>query len=120
MRKAVIGLLFVCAMPGAALADCVVDPWSIPYMGSNVTAYVGARAGEQCQIPVYVGGTNTLQSIAINSPPGNGTAVVGQGDIIYYQPNPGFAGQDAFSFSVTGGGPGGSGTSIVQVRLTVR
>jgi len=119
LRKVAIAILLsVVAAP--AFADCVVDPWRIPYLGSNVTAYVGAHAGESCQIPVYVGGTSMIQSITISAAPGQGTATVGQGDIVWYQPNPGFVGQDTFAFVVTGSGPGSSGSSTVQVSISVR
>ncbi|MET0869076.1 MAG: Ig-like domain-containing protein [Pseudorhodoplanes sp.] len=102
-----------------AYAQCAVQPWSIPYLGSNTSTTMAAGSGQPCQIYPSVGGTNVMTGIAIVAPANNGTASASN-DVIVYQSQPGFTGQDSFTFTITGNGPGGSGTSAVQVGVTVQ
>jgi len=104
-----------------AYADCAVEPWSIPYLGSNTSTTMLAGSGQVCQISPGVGGTNVITSVTISVPARNGSASVGAGgDAVLYQSQPGFTGQDSFTFTLSGSGPGGSGSSAVQVSVTVQ
>ena len=103
-----------------AYAQCAVEPWSIPYLGSNTSTTMLAGSGQVCQIDPGVGGTNVITSVTISVPARNGSASVGAGDVVSYQSQSGFTGQDSFTFTLSGSGPGGSGSSAVQVSVTVQ
>jgi hypothetical protein len=104
-------------LPG--YAQCAVEPWSIPYLGSNTSTTMLAGSGQVCQIDPSVGGTNVITSVKISAAPTNGSASV-NGDAVSYQSQSGFTGQDSFTFTLSGSGPGGSGSSAVQVNVTVK
>jgi len=118
-RIAVVAALLIASSHAPAQAQCAVQPWSIPYLGSNTSTTMAVGSGQPCQIYPSVGGTNAMTGISISSPASNGTASASS-DVITYQSQPGFTGQDSFTFTITGSGPGGSGTSAVQVGVTVR
>ncbi|MFN3349386.1 Ig-like domain-containing protein [Pseudorhodoplanes sp.] len=104
---------------GPALAQCGVQPWGIPYLGSNTSTSMSVGSGQPCQVYVNVGGTNIITSVAVTAHPSHGTASA-RDDIVTYRSRPGFTGQDSFTFSLSGSGPGGSGTSSVQVSVSVQ
>ena len=102
----------------AAEARCVV-----PRFPFNVNQTSGASMsvpkGSRCSINVHAGGRSRFDRMSIVSPPRNGIAVtrsVGVG----YQPKPGFTGDDAFTFAVTGQFAQGAGTATVRVKVTVQ
>ncbi len=115
----ILSVLLACS-GGAAQAQCAVQPWSVPYYGSNTSTSMSVGSGQPCQVYPSVGGTNIITSVAISAAPGNGSASVGGGDVVTYQSNPGFTGQDSFAFTISGSGPGGAGSSAVQVSVSVQ
>ena len=119
MLRGVIAALVLVASYWPVYAQCAVEPWSIPYLGSNTSTTMLAGSGQVCQIDPGVGGTSVLTSVAISAAPANGSASV-NGDAVLYQSQSGFTGQDSFTFTLSGSGPGGSGTSSVQVSVTVK
>jgi hypothetical protein len=119
LRTVVVGsVLFGCSI-GQAFAQCAVEPWGIPYFGSNTSTAMSAGSGQPCQVYASVGGTNIVTSVSVIAPPREGTASVSD-NVVTYQSRPGFTGQDSFTFSVSGSGPGGSGSSSVQVSVSVQ
>ena len=110
----VLSILLACS-GGAA-----VQPWSVPYYGSNTSTTMAVGSGQACQVYPSVGGTNIITSVTISAAPGNGSASVNAGDVVTYQSQPGFTGQDSFTFTISGSGPGGAGSSAVQVSVTVQ
>ncbi len=102
-----------------AQGQCAVQPWSLPYYGSNTSTSMSVGSGQPCQIYPSVGGTNVITSVSISSPPGNGSASASN-DVVTYQSRPGFTGQDSFTFTISGSGPGGAGSSAVQVSVSVQ
>ena len=120
LRAVVVASVLLGCSYWPAYADCAVEPWSIPYLGSNTSTTMLAGSGQVCQINPSVGGTNVITSVAICVPARNGSASVGAGDVVLYQSQPGFTGQDSFTFTLSGSGPGGSGSSAVQVSVTVQ
>ncbi len=118
-RTAILSLLVLGGTSGSALAQCAVQPWGIPYLGSNTSTSMSAGSGQPCQVYVNAGGTNVISSVVVTAPPANGT-VSASDDVVTYRSRPGFSGQDSFTFSVSGSGPGGSGSSSVQVNVSVQ
>lgn len=119
MLRGVIAASILFACPWPAFAVCLIEPWSIPYLGSNTSTTMLASSGQVCQIDPGAGGTNIITSVTISAAPANGSASV-NGDAVLYQSQSGFTGQDSFAFTLSGSGPGGSGSSSVQVSVTVR
>jgi hypothetical protein len=119
MLRGVIAALVLVGSRWPVYALCAVEPWSIPYLGSNTSTTMLAGSGQVCQISPGAGGTNVITSVAISAAPTNGSASV-NGDAVLYQSQSGFTGQDSFTFTLSGSGPGGSGSSAVQVSVTVK
>jgi hypothetical protein len=113
-----VSVLWGCSY-GPVSAQCAVQPWSIPYFGSNTSTTMAVGSGQPCQVYTNVGGTNIFTSVAVSAPPSNGSASASD-DAVTYQSQSGFTGQDVFTFTVSGSGPGGSGSSSVQVSVTVQ
>jgi hypothetical protein len=76
-------LLMGCSF-APAHAQCAVQPWSIPYLGSNTSTTMAVGSGQPCQIYPSVGGTNVMTGISIVAPAGNGAASASN-DVIVYQ-----------------------------------
>ena len=119
MLRCVVAASVLVGSHSPVYAQCAVEPWSIPYLGSNTSTTMLAGSGQVCQLPTGAGGTNVITSVAISAAPANGSASV-NGDAVLYQSQSGFTGQDSFTFTLSGSGPGGSGTSSVQVSVTVK
>ncbi len=73
-----------------------------------------AIAGTPVTIAVTANDAGPFASIAIATPPANGSAVVSGLDVVYTA-NPDFAGTDTFSYALTG--PGGSAQATVTVTV---
>lgn len=114
-----VSILLACS-GGVVHAQCAVQPWSLPYYGSNTSTSMTAGSGQPCQIYPSVGGGNIITSVTISAMPANGTASANGGDAVTYQSRPGFTGQDSFTFTISGSGPGGAGSSAVQVGVNVQ
>ena len=121
MRQVSIAtLLLVGFLQSPAHAVCrhsMADPH---YWAPNTNTTLEVGCGEPRGLNANTEGTNIIDSLAIASRPSNGTATIGQDNGIRYQSQSGFAGRDGFAFTVTGGGPGSSATSTVQVAVMVR
>jgi hypothetical protein len=119
MLRGVIAASVLVGSHWPAFAQCAVEPWSIPYFGSNTSTTMLAGSGQVCQIDPTMGGTNVITSVTISAAPTNGSASV-NGDAVLYQSQSGFTGQDSFTFTLSGSGPGGSGSSAVQVSVSIK
>ena len=112
--------LMLGAANGPAYADCITEPFSIPYFGGSAVTAIAARSGEPCSISGVTGGASTISSVEVSAPPRNGSATVGQGYAVWYRSQPGFTGADAFEFTMSGTSDGRPGTSTVRVQVTVQ
>src|SRR4029450_4573942 len=117
LRAVVVASVLLGCSYWPAYADCAVEPWSIPYLGSNTSTTMLAGSGQVCQIYPSVGGTNVITSVTISAAPSNGSASV-SGDAVLYQSQSGFTGQDRFAFTLSGSGPGGSGSPPGATHVT--
>lgn len=104
----------------AARAACATEPFSIPYWGVSTVTAMSATSGEPCSVRGVTGGASVISSVQVSAPPRNGTATVGDGDAVWYRSQPGFTGEDAFEFTMSGTSDGRLGTSTVRVQVTVR
>jgi hypothetical protein len=75
--------------------------------------------GSSCSINVHAGGRSSFTGISISARPRNGVA--GTRSVgVSYRPKPGFAGNDAFTFAVSGQFASGTGTAVIRVNVTVQ
>jgi pimeloyl-ACP methyl ester carboxylesterase len=118
-RRAMAPLLIAAGLAVLACSDanaCSVKQWRFAF-GQQNSAQMSATSGAFCQTildsPTTRGG---VRSVRITAPPRNGTATaLGRG--LVYKSNSGFAGRDAFSFAIIGGGKGAQ--RIANVRMSV-
>ncbi len=113
-------VLMLGAAHAPAYADCITEPFSLPYFGGSAVTAIAARSGEPCSISGVTGGASTISSVEVSAPPRNGSATVGQGYAVWYRSHPGFTGVDAFEFTMSGTSGGRPGTSTVRVQVTVQ
>ena len=100
--------------PYAATQSYSIAVNEVPPTAANSTLTV-AYNGPATNVPLSLGGGAAV-SLAIVTPPTNGTAIV-SGTTITYQPNTGYAGPDSFTYSATNSG----GTSApATVSITVQ
>ena len=100
--------------PYAATQTYVISVIDVPPVANPVSLSVAYNAAAT-NVPLNItGGAPT--SVAIATPPSNGTAIV-SGTTITYQPTTSYAGPDSFSYSASNGG----GTSVpATVSITVQ
>jgi hypothetical protein len=120
MRPILLAAATLLGAHAPAYADCVTEPFSIPYFGGSAVTAMAARSGEPCSISGVTGGMSTISSVEVSAPPRNGTATVGQGYAVWYRSQPGFTGADVFEFAMSGTTEGRPGTSTVRVQVTVQ
>jgi len=77
---------------------------------------VAVNAGSSTAIDLSGSITGVYTSVSVVTPPTNGSASAGAGATINYTPNPGFVGNDSFTYRATGPG-GNSNTSTVTVSV---
>jgi hypothetical protein len=91
MLRSIIAASVLVGSHWPAYAQCAVEPWSIPYLGSNTSTTMLTGSGQVCQIYPSVGGTNVITSVTISAAPSNGSASV-SGDAVLYQSQSGVHG----------------------------
>ncbi|GAB2664454.1 putative Ig domain-containing protein [Arenimonas aestuarii] len=94
-----------------AYAITVTDVAPVATASSLTVPYDSAPAN----VPLTLSG-GTPTSLAITTPAANGTATV-SGTTISYQPTPGYAGADSFSYTATNSG-GTSAAAVVSVQVS--
>lgn len=93
-----------------AYSILVVDQPPVPNASSITLAYNAAATN----VPLSISG-GAATSLAITTPPAHGTALA-SGTTITYQPNPGYAGPDSFTYSATNSG-GTSAAALVTITV---
>lgn len=119
MRPLVLATVFL-SFARAEASACAFTPfYFVTYGGSGTSTHMQAASGKPCAIPLSTGGRHSYSAIAISTQGSNGTARAGATSVTY-QSKPGYRGRDFFEFRMTGSGPGRSGTSSIQVDVTVQ
>jgi len=120
MRPLVLATAFLIALAGTEASACAFTPfYFVTYGGSGTSTHMQATSGKPCAIPLSTGGRHSYSAIVIGTPARNGTARAGASSVIY-QSRSGYQGRDFFEFRMTGSGPSRSGTSSIQVDVTVQ
>jgi hypothetical protein len=120
LHRLILATAFLIALAGTEASACAFTPfYFVTYGGSGTSTHMQATSGKPCAIPISTGGRHSYSAIAISTQPRNGTARAGASSVTY-QSRPGYTGRDFFEFRMTGSGPSRSGTSSVQVDVTVQ
>jgi hypothetical protein len=109
-----VALIAMWNMPGR----CQTRPIAL-VPGSVVEASVTVAASRPCTMKVSVGSA-AIRSISIASNPAHGTLARRGYTGVVYVPEPGFIGDDVFTFALEGEPFQGGGTSLVRVIATVK
>jgi hypothetical protein len=100
-------------------AACHTDHFNY-YHGSEAAATMHVTSGSSCTIKLGVGGTSSIDSIAVTDRPKHGAASW-NGSTVYpevsYKSSPGYKGDDGFLFEISG--PSQRSTSPAGVRVSV-
>jgi hypothetical protein len=89
------------------------------FFGTDSETDMMARSGEPCSIPLITGGRASYSGIVISRPARGGRARADSSGVTY-QSKPGFKGADSFAFTVSGTTPFRTGSTTVEVRVTVQ
>ena len=120
MGRLVLATTFLIALAGAEASACAFTPfYFVTYGGSGTSTHMQTNNGKPCAIPLSTGGRHSYSAIAISRQARNGTARAATSSVTY-QSRPGYKGRDFFEFRMTGSGPSRSGTSSIQVDVTVQ
>jgi hypothetical protein len=118
--RLIFAMAFLIVLAGAEVSACAFTPfYFVTYGGSGTSTHMQATSGMPCAIPISTGGRHSFSAIVISTQARNGAARAGASSVTY-QSRPGYKGSDFFEFRMTGSGPSRSGTSSIQVDVTVQ
>jgi hypothetical protein len=89
------------------------------FFGTDSETDMTVRSGQPCSIPLVTGGRASYSSMVISRPPRNGTARANSSGATY-QSRPGYRGPDSFAFTASGTTPHRTGSTTIEVRITVQ
>ena len=119
MRRLILPTTFLTILGIIEASACAFTPFRFSYYGSNTSSDMLANSGKPCTINLSTGGRHSFSAIVISAQARNGTARASASGVTY-QSKPGYQGADSFTFMMTGSDPSGSGTSSIQVGVTVQ
>src|SRR5262249_30059247 len=119
MRALALGAIVVALSTGTALAKCNKTPKSPSAAEGEVATTMNVSTGTLCPVTVRPRARETFDSATITQPPGNGMARVRGPDRVAYRSNRGYAGPDAFSFTIKSTIDGKATESTINVAVTV-
>src|ERR1043165_767935 len=120
LHRLILATAFLIALAGTEASAFALTPfYFVTYGGSGTSTHMQATSGRPCAIALSTGGRHSYSAIVIATPARNGTARAGASSVTY-QSRPGYRGRDFFEFRMTGSGPSRSGTSSIQVDVTVQ
>ncbi|HEX4764926.1 MAG TPA: hypothetical protein VH414_01485 [Lichenihabitans sp.] len=102
MIRLSLGLLFVLPSAAASAATCKIDPFRMIF-GRDAQVHMTAASGRACgsMINWHDGGAS---SMAVETPPANGSVTTPTSNRWLYRSRPGFAGHDRFVLATSGVG----------------
>ena len=116
---ALAAALIIAIVAGVSMpAGCQVPQLSLN-LGSDAAISVAVPAAKACAISVTAGSA-TVKTLKIDSPPAHGQLLPRGRTGVVYIPQSGFAGEDAFVFSIEGNSSSGSGAALFRVKATVQ
>ena len=119
MRRSVLATTFLTVVGVIEASACAFTPFHFSYYGSSASSDMLANSGKPCTVNLSTGGRHSFSAIVISAQARNGTARASASGVTY-QSKPGYKGADSFAFRMTGSDASGSGTSSIQVGVTVQ
>jgi len=89
------------------------------FFGTDSETDMSVRSGQPCSMPLITGGRASYSGIRISRQARGGAARADSSGVTY-QSRPGFRGPDSFAFTVSGTTPFRTGSTTVEVRVTVQ
>ena len=89
------------------------------FFGTDSETDMTVRSGEPCSMPLITGGRASYSGIVISRQARAGTARADSSGVTY-RSRPGYKGPDSFAFRVSGTTPHRTGSTTVEVRITVQ
>ena len=88
------------------------------FFGTDSNTDMTARSGQPCSMPLITGGRASYSGIVISRQARAGRARADSSGVTY-QSKPGYKGPDSFAFTVSGTTPFKTGSTTVEMRVTV-
>jgi len=89
------------------------------FFGTDSDTDMTARSGQPCSMPLVTGGRASYSGIVISRQARAGRARADSSGVTY-QSRSGYKGPDSFAFTVSGTNPHTTGSTTVEVRITVQ
>jgi hypothetical protein len=118
MGRLVIAILLFLSLGVAEASACSFVNFRF-FFGTNSETDMTVRSGQPCSIPLVTGGRASYSSMVISRPARNGTAHTTSSGATY-QSRPGYKGPDSFAFTASGTTPHRTGSTTIEVRVTVQ
>jgi hypothetical protein len=118
MRRLILAAVFMIGVGIADASACNFVNFRF-FFGTDSETDMTARSGEPCSMPLITGGRASYSGIVITRPARGGTARADSSGVTY-RSKPGYKGVDSFAFSVSGTTPFRTGSTTVEVRVTVQ
>src|SRR4051794_27841872 len=118
MRQLVIAILFLMSLGIAEASACSFVNFRF-FFGTDSETDMTVRSGQPCSIPLVTGGRASYSGIVISRPARGGTARATSSGASY-QSRPGYKGPDSFAFTASGTTPHRTGSTTIEVRVTVQ
>lgn len=114
---AAIGTVAGFAPAQAQMRDCIVNGNPAAW-GQNMTGYFSVASGSSCNAGIQIAGV--FDSSTVLRRPQHGTVTQVNISTFQYAAKAGYKGHDSFAIQAKGTGPTSSGTSVVNLRVTVK
>jgi hypothetical protein len=111
-------LPFTCLLANQASAECSVQRFSF-FAGAEANSIMTVTSGKSCGVILHASGRSRFDNVGILGQPKHGTLSSRMGVGVTYRSSPGFKGDDAFVFTVTGQMRTGHGTATIKIRVSV-
>jgi hypothetical protein len=119
MRRLILATTFLIGLAATEASACAFTPFHFSTYGFSASSDMLANSGKPCTINLSTGGRHSFSAIVISAQARNGVARASASGVTY-QSKPGYKGADSFAFRMTGSDASGSGTSSIQVGVTVQ
>ena len=101
----------------AQVPDCTVNGSKTGW-GQHMTGYFTVASGASCNAGIAIEGV--FENSKVLRPPKHGAVTQVNVSTFQYTANAGYKGADTFAIQAKGTGPTSSGTSVVNLKVTVK
>jgi hypothetical protein len=118
MRRTILATVLLMILGMADASACSFVNFRF-FFGTDSETDMTVRSGQPCSIPLITGGRASYSGFVISRLPRGGTARANSSDATY-QSKPGYKGPDSFAFTASGTTPFRTGSTTIEVRVTVQ